>query len=103
MERVKRAKLGNERFEGVQIFRNSGHARPELRNCFFGDRVAGVRLAPNPCLPYGNPYGVRILKIIIHKNHDTILGDRIAGVRLAPNPCLPYGNPYGVAPPQYAE
>ncbi len=29
---------------------------------FWGDRIAGVRLAPNPCLPYGNPYGVAPLQ-----------------------------------------
>ncbi len=39
MERVKRAQLGNVRFEGVTIFRNSGRTRPELRNWFFGGTV----------------------------------------------------------------
>ena len=33
---MKRAQLGSEQFELVPIFRNSGRARPELRNCFFG-------------------------------------------------------------------
>ncbi len=49
MERVKRAQLGGERFEGVAIFRNSGRARPELRIGFLGNRIAGVR--PNGRTP----------------------------------------------------
>ena len=49
---------------------------------FFGGHIAGVRLAPNPCLPYGNPYGVR--KFI--NNHNTILAIVLQGYGLTAEP-----------------